>query len=142
MSETETPTIEDLRAKVFRDREREGDWRVEKMDDDGGIELAQFSGGDARQRAITYADRVYGEFDEIEQPYHRAPDLVRVLDDLRRSGIPANINLLPRDAGYAFTLGAEGYADTIVGLVLGLCANAIKHFPDRTFAAQYRRTTL
>lgn len=38
MSETETPTIEDLRAKVFRDREREGDWRVEKMDDDGGIE--------------------------------------------------------------------------------------------------------
>jgi hypothetical protein len=36
------------------------------MDDDGGAEVAIFSGGDARQRAIRYADREYGAFDEIE----------------------------------------------------------------------------
>jgi hypothetical protein len=31
---------------------------------------AIFSGGDERQRAIRYADREYGEFDEIElEPY-------------------------------------------------------------------------
>jgi hypothetical protein len=59
------PTGQDLRAKVFRDREHTRDWRVEKMDDDGGIEVALFSGSDARQRAISYADRMYGEFDEI-----------------------------------------------------------------------------
>ena len=66
------PTPHDLRAKVFRDREHIGDWRVEKMDDDGGSEIAIFSGGDARQRAIRYADREYGAFDEIElEPYRR-----------------------------------------------------------------------
>jgi hypothetical protein len=46
-------SADDLRAKVFRDREHSGDWRVEKMNDEGGIELALFSGGDARQRAIS-----------------------------------------------------------------------------------------
>src|SRR3954469_23652347 len=56
--DTSGPTADDLRAKVFRDREHSGDWRVEKMDADGGIELALFSGGEARQRAISYADRV------------------------------------------------------------------------------------
>ena len=29
------PTPEDLRAKVFRDRKHTGDWRVEKLVDDG-----------------------------------------------------------------------------------------------------------
>lgn len=43
---------------MFRDREHSGASRVEKMDEDGGIELALFSGDDARQRAISYADRV------------------------------------------------------------------------------------
>src|SRR5205085_3689035 len=85
-------TADDLRAKVFRDREHAGDWRVEKMDDDGGIELALFSGGDARQRAISHADRVYGDFDEIElHPCHRAPPLAQVLDGLSRSGIAVSI---------------------------------------------------
>ena len=68
------PTPDDLRAKVFRDREHPGDWRVEKLDDDGeATEVAIFSGGDARQRAIRYADREYGAFHKIElEPYARA----------------------------------------------------------------------
>jgi hypothetical protein len=67
------PTPDDFRAKVFRDRVHTGDWRVEKLDDDGGSEVAIFSGGDARQRAIRYAAREYGAFDEIElEPYARA----------------------------------------------------------------------
>jgi hypothetical protein len=67
------PTAEDFRAKVFRDREHSGDWRVEKLNDDGEtIDVAIFSGGDARQRAIRYAEREYGAYDEIElAPYFR-----------------------------------------------------------------------
>jgi hypothetical protein len=39
------PTPEDLRAKVFRDRNHTGDWRVEKLVDDGeSSEVAIFSG--------------------------------------------------------------------------------------------------
>jgi hypothetical protein len=61
------PTPEDFRAKVFRDRKHSGDWRVEKLLGDGeSSEVAIFSGGDARQRAIRYADREYGAFDKIE----------------------------------------------------------------------------
>jgi hypothetical protein len=69
---TKGPTPGDFRAKVFRDREHTGDWRVEKLLDDGeSSEVAIFSGGDARQRAIRYADREYGAFDEIElEPYN------------------------------------------------------------------------
>ena len=60
------------RANLFRDREHIGDWRVEKLLDDGeSCEVAIFGGGDARQRAIRYADREYGAFDEIElEPYN------------------------------------------------------------------------
>ena len=66
------PTPEDFRAKVFRDRKHTGDWQVEKLLDDGeSSEIAIFSGGDARQRAIRHADREYGAFDEIElEPYN------------------------------------------------------------------------
>jgi hypothetical protein len=69
------PSPEDFRAKVFRDREHVGDWRVERLCEDGeSIDIAIFSGGDARLRAIRYADRKYGEFDEIElEPYRRQP---------------------------------------------------------------------
>ena len=60
----------DLRAKVFADRVSPGDWRVAKMDDDGGIEVAIFRGPNARERALRYAEREYGEFDEIgTEPY-------------------------------------------------------------------------
>jgi hypothetical protein len=66
------PTPDDFCARVFRDRKHTGDWRVEKLLDDGeSSEVAIFSGGDARQRAIRYADREYGAFDEIElEPYN------------------------------------------------------------------------
>jgi len=58
------PNPDDFRAKVFRDRKHTEDWRVEKMDEDGSSEIAIFSGPDARERAIRYADREYGAFDE------------------------------------------------------------------------------
>ena len=52
-------------AKVFGDRLYPGDWRVEWVDDDGGVELAIFAGPNARERAIRYADRQYGRFEEL-----------------------------------------------------------------------------
>jgi hypothetical protein len=67
------PTPDDFRAKVFRDRKHIEDWRVEKMDEDGSSEIAIFSGPAARGRAVRYADREYGAFDEIElEPYRRS----------------------------------------------------------------------
>ena len=67
------PTPDDFRAKVFRDRKHTEDWRVEKMDEDGSSEIAIFSGPAARERAVRYADREYGAFDEIElEPYRRS----------------------------------------------------------------------
>jgi hypothetical protein len=60
------PTPDDFRGKVFRDREHTQDGRVEKLLDDGeSSEVAMFSGGDARQRAIRYADREYGDTGSI-----------------------------------------------------------------------------
>jgi len=57
-------------AKVFEDRITPGDWRVEWFDDDGGCEVAIFSGPNARERAILYADRQYGRFEEVSlSPY-------------------------------------------------------------------------
>jgi hypothetical protein len=69
-------------AKVFGDREHPSDWLVGKLCDDGeSIEVAIFSGGDERQRALRYADREYGAFDEIElEPYRRLSE---------KSGCPA-----------------------------------------------------
>ena len=52
-------------AKVFEDREWPGEWRVEWVDEDGGVEVAIFSGPNARERALCYADRQYGNFEEI-----------------------------------------------------------------------------
>jgi hypothetical protein len=51
------PTPDDFRAKLFRDRKQTGNWRVEKLDEDGTSEIAIFSGPGARERAIRYADR-------------------------------------------------------------------------------------
>jgi hypothetical protein len=69
------PTPDDFRAKVFRNREHTGDWRVEKLNDDGeSYDVTIFSGAEARERAIRYADREYAAFYEIEpelEPYKR-----------------------------------------------------------------------
>jgi len=53
-------------AKVFEDRLYPGDWRVEWVDDDGGVELAIFAGPNTRERALRYADRQYGRFEEVK----------------------------------------------------------------------------
>jgi hypothetical protein len=65
------PNADDLRAKVFRDREHPSDWRVEKMDEDGSYECVEvFAGPNARQRAIDNARHRFGDYDEIElKPY-------------------------------------------------------------------------
>ena len=41
------------------------EWRVEWIDDDGGIEVAIFAGPKARERALRYANRQYGLFEEV-----------------------------------------------------------------------------
>jgi hypothetical protein len=58
---------------VLEDRETPGNWRVEKMEEDGGFEVVKvFTGPDARQHAIQYAEREFGTFDEIRlEPYRR-----------------------------------------------------------------------
>jgi len=44
--------------------------RAEQRAPPSSIEIAIISGGNERQRALRYADREYGEFDEIElEPY-------------------------------------------------------------------------
>jgi hypothetical protein len=55
-------------AKVFEDRLTPGDWRVEWEDEDGGLEVTIFSGPDARQRAIQYAEWRYRQFVERTWP--------------------------------------------------------------------------
>jgi hypothetical protein len=56
----------DTRAKVFEDRETPGNWRVEKMNEDGGYEAVKvFTGSRARLEAIKYTHREFGEFVEI-----------------------------------------------------------------------------
>jgi len=67
------PYTDDLRAKVFEDRITPGEWRVEKMDEDGGYEEVKvFTGPDARWHAIRYAADKYDVFDVIRlEPYRR-----------------------------------------------------------------------
>lgn len=52
-------------AYLFEDRQSPNDWHVQWIDDDGGMEVAIFSGPRARERAIRYAERQYGLFEEI-----------------------------------------------------------------------------
>jgi hypothetical protein len=65
------PTPDDLGAKVFEDRAVPGNWRVEKMDEDGGYDVVKvFTGPDARDQAIRYAMQEFGDYDEIRlEPY-------------------------------------------------------------------------
>ena len=53
-------------AIIFPDRLYSEEWRVEWVDDDGGVELAIFAGPNARERAIKYADRQDGRFREVK----------------------------------------------------------------------------
>jgi hypothetical protein len=55
-------------AKVFEDRLTPGDWRVEWEHEDGGVKVTIFSGPDARQRAIQYAEWRYCQFVERTWP--------------------------------------------------------------------------
>ena len=74
------PSPEDFRAKVFRDREHPGDWRVEKLDDDGeSIEVAIFSGGapsatptasTARSTKSSWS-RTHGRWDRVPSAHRR-----------------------------------------------------------------------
>jgi hypothetical protein len=57
-----------LKSSTFKDRVLPDAWRVEKMETDGAIEVAIFSGPRAYERAICYADRQYGDFDEVQLP--------------------------------------------------------------------------
>ena len=50
---------------VFEDRMYPGEWRVEWYDDHNLSEVAIFSGRNARERAIQYAERQYGEYQEV-----------------------------------------------------------------------------
>jgi hypothetical protein len=58
-------------AQLFEDRVSTENWRVEWTDDDGGIEVAIFSGPTARTRARSYAARQYGTFEEVNLPPYR-----------------------------------------------------------------------
>jgi hypothetical protein len=61
--EQQTPTARRIeRVEVFPDKDgRPLTWRVEAYDDDdGGIDVNIFSGGDARERAVEYAAWRYG----------------------------------------------------------------------------------
>lgn len=52
-------------AIVFEDRMYAGEWRVEWYDDHSLSEVAIFSGRNARERAILYAELQYGEYQEV-----------------------------------------------------------------------------
>jgi hypothetical protein len=53
-------------AKIFKDREAPGEWRVEWFDDDGRCQLDIFTGPTARRDALRYAIRTYGHFSEVQ----------------------------------------------------------------------------
>ena len=54
---------------MFEDRQTPGDWHAQWTDDDGGFEMAIFSGPRARERAIIFAERCYGRYGR--GPYQR-----------------------------------------------------------------------
>ena len=52
-------------AYVFEDGQAPGDWHVQWTDDEGGFEMALFSGPRARERAIMFAERCYESYEEV-----------------------------------------------------------------------------
>jgi hypothetical protein len=67
-------------AKVFEDRLTPGDWRVEWEDEDGGVEVTIFSGPDARQRAIQYAEWRYCQ---LSSAHGRQPEFASIFPTAR-----------------------------------------------------------
>ena len=52
-------------AYIFEDRQSPGDWHVQWTADDGGFEMAIFSGPRAHEWAIMFAERCYGSYKEV-----------------------------------------------------------------------------
>ena len=52
-------------AKVFEDGERPGHWHVEGLNGDSESEVAIFSGPNAHDRAIRYANSQYQSFQVV-----------------------------------------------------------------------------
>ena len=48
-----------MAVKVSRDKMNRNDWRVERVIDDGSVEMAIFSGPKAKERALRYGDSEY-----------------------------------------------------------------------------------
>lgn len=46
-------------ASIVRDSMDRNAWRVERIDDDGGVEIAIFAGPHAKDRALRYGDKEY-----------------------------------------------------------------------------------
>jgi hypothetical protein len=46
---------------------------VEREDEDGSVEVAIFSGSNALERAIRYADDQHGDFAEVSYPLYARP---------------------------------------------------------------------
>jgi hypothetical protein len=55
-------------AKVFKNRQSPGEWCVGWVDDDGACEATVFSGHNARDRALLFANCQYPSFEVINLP--------------------------------------------------------------------------
>ena len=59
-------------AKVFKDREAPGQWRVEWVGDDARCELQIFTRPTARREALRYAMQNYTHLSEVQlEPYRQ-----------------------------------------------------------------------
>ena len=71
-------------AAVFEDREIVGQWRVEKVDQEGGYEVRIFTGPYARDQAIDYAKERYGTYLEKRmEPY--SPAVIRHIREMTKA---------------------------------------------------------
>ena len=52
-------------AFLFEDRQTPGDWHVQWTNNEGGFEMAIFSGPRARELAIMFAERCYGSYEQV-----------------------------------------------------------------------------
>jgi len=51
-----------MTAELTKDGDDQSAYRVEAIDEDGGCQVAIFSGPDALRRAMDYADSYYGDW--------------------------------------------------------------------------------